>query len=853
MTTFSPASLVAAITQLFELNHYRVTGPVKLHGAEVDLMATPLGDPFGRNVYIEATVEHVDNDKYGKDVGKLAMIATLDPDAQKLIISSSGFSLPVKERAEKTRITTLTYDELFQRFEKFEPYLSAVTGSSKAANQLRSLVKIYEEPTFEDAIGTEQATPYLTEWKNRNDPEHRWIVVTGEYGTGKTALTQVLLYRWLLEYRQNPRLPIPFRIELRSFVRQFDARGLLHHFLDSNGLSHIPIDFAERLVRSGRAVLILDGYDEMAQYFNTRERRQCLEALASLSAEGAKGILTSRPNYFTQSEELQVFEILYSSLKSTHYLSASAASYLEQETQVDRLLTQFLNQYERSLRDLSPEQTTALITRILGDDKKGLDVVLGILARVFRQAAEGSRSLSGKPVIVSYLLEVVEQLKTAGYQNSDHEMLTEWQIYKVIVDQLMLRDLKRSSEVQPDTRRKFLQRLALYLSKREHEVINEEDFRDLVNTAFRREINRHSGEARLEAASRYFSDLRSSATLTRSSTSSGEGWRFSHNSLREYLIAEYMSSTLERGDIPAEIVPISDAMRVFIASMGREIIEKLLRSLVSAWPTKAVEGRAKGQILELLWDGLVSLLDDGKTDISRVIFQRLNTEVTSFTGVSLGNLTLSSPDRPSQLSAMSFQGIELSNTLLRCADLSTANFSNSTLDNIDFSDSLLKGADFSAATLFDVMLVGANIERADFRRISDESTCLIVAGERAGSPVRVDGKYALGYLKAKGALTGDVSDYYVLWHHPRFSIVYKVIENLTKQSLRQRRGLEQRGAAHADVPFARSFIDFLLNKKLLSVPKARKDLVEPTEAGRDVFQKFIDNQEVDVRLLSFFE
>ena len=77
MTQFTPDSLVAAVTQLFELNNYRVEGPIQVHGAEVDLVATPLGDPFGRKVYIEATVEHVDNTKYGKDVGKLAMIANL--------------------------------------------------------------------------------------------------------------------------------------------------------------------------------------------------------------------------------------------------------------------------------------------------------------------------------------------------------------------------------------------------------------------------------------------------------------------------------------------------------------------------------------------------------------------------------------------------------------------------------------------------------------------------------------------------------------------------------------------------------------------------------------------------------
>ena len=287
-TTFNSITLVSAVQQLFELNNYQVEGPIKINGAEIDLVVTPLGDPFGRRIYIEVTVEYVDNEKYGKDLTKLAMMATLDPQSQKIIISSSGFSLPVKERSRDTNILTLTYDELFQRFEKFDPYISRHTGDTDEAKFLKSLASVYEEPNFEDSWGREVATQYLTDWKNRSDAENRWIVITGEYGTGKTALTQILHYRWLNDYKKSPLLPIPFRIELRNFSRQFDAKGLLHHFLDSNGLSHVSIDFAEKLVRTGRIILLLDGYDEMAQYFNSRERRQCLEALASLSAEGAK-------------------------------------------------------------------------------------------------------------------------------------------------------------------------------------------------------------------------------------------------------------------------------------------------------------------------------------------------------------------------------------------------------------------------------------------------------------------------------------------------------------------------------------------------------------------------------------
>ena len=108
------------------------------------------------------------------------------------------------------------------------------------------------------------------------------------------------------------------------------------------------------------------------------------------------------------------------------------------------MLEQFIDRFERSLRDLSPEQTHKLIERVLIDDAEGRRVVTDLLNRIFRTTEDDKEiSLSGKPVIVSYLLEVVEGLKEAA-GNGQVDSLTEWQIYKLIIDQLMMRDFKRS-------------------------------------------------------------------------------------------------------------------------------------------------------------------------------------------------------------------------------------------------------------------------------------------------------------------------------------------------------------------------------------------------------------------------
>src|SRR6185437_573041 len=198
-----------------------------------------LTDPFAPSIYIECTIEHVDNNKYGKDVTKFILIKEKDPGAKCLCISSTGFSLPVIERARESRIDTLTYEELFARFQQFSPYVKAVLDSGDAADELKSLAARYEEPFFEDPIGKDPATDYLTTWRDSTDRANRWLIVVGEYGTGKTALTKMLLRRWAGDYRSNALKPIPIRLELRNFSRQFDARSLLHHFLDTNQLGHI--------------------------------------------------------------------------------------------------------------------------------------------------------------------------------------------------------------------------------------------------------------------------------------------------------------------------------------------------------------------------------------------------------------------------------------------------------------------------------------------------------------------------------------------------------------------------------------------------------------------------------------
>ena len=851
MTEFTESTLPRAIQTLFELNHYLVEGPIQVHGAEVDLVARPKADPFGAPIYIEATIEYVNNSKYGRDIGKLAMIAELEPGARKLIVSSQGFSAPVVERAKATRIETLTYGDLFKKFERFEPYITSYLGDTQEAAELRRISDIYEEPEFCDAHGQEQATKFLTGWKNSKSSAGHWLLITGEYGTGKTALTKVLQYRWLREYETKPELALPLRMELREFASQFNARGLLHHFLDQNNLSHVALDFVFTLIRSRRVILILDGYDEMAQYLHARERRACLEALAELSAGGAMGVITSRPNYFTEAEELQMFEALYKSLEFGQYeLRSEARELLDKERHVDQLLEQFIDRHERILKDLTPTQTQSLIERVLSEDQKGREIVLNLLNRIFRSSEEEDEiALSGKPVIVSYLLDVVEGLKDAA-EDDDSESITEWKVYKLIIDQLMIRDFKRSPEIAPHRRREFLQRIAFFLSKREHPVISEDDLRDVVAKEFRNEIRRLPKESQATYLEQLFADLRSSATLTRGGQSMQYGWRFSHNTLREYLVAEALVAGLEEDRIVTEAVTVSDAMKIFATSIDSDRRKRLLEHLTHVWQDASVLHR-RGQLLALLWDGMVRLYPRA-TNQREICLKSISGEPPQLSEVVLSQMQISSETEASSLENADFSGSSLSDVNFYGANLRAACFANATLESVGFQGASLQSAVFCNSLIVESDFSGSVVKDADFRGIEPDSISILLEFDKPPVKGLLDGFVALGYLRFHGAKTDELRPIYVLQHHPAFWVVDKILEKLAEQSLRQRRGLVQRGAAHQDVNLAKDFVKHLENTGLLVTPKGRKDLVKVTDRGRKVFSMYPEDLDFSDELMSFF-
>lgn len=135
------------------------------------------------------------------------------------------------------------------------------------------------------------------------------IVLTGDYGTGKSRCVREVYEVLRNSVREAGRIPLA--INLRDHWSSASALEILAGHLGNIGFSN-SIDNVIRLLNSGNLILLLDGFDEIgAQVHDTRIddrkslRKRALQGVRDLVIRGKTGILlTGRSHFFDSNEEM---------------------------------------------------------------------------------------------------------------------------------------------------------------------------------------------------------------------------------------------------------------------------------------------------------------------------------------------------------------------------------------------------------------------------------------------------------------------------------------------------------------------------------------------------------------------
>jgi len=642
-------------------------------------------------------------------------------------VSRNGYSPEAYGLALDAGIDIFSIGELRSRLVNFNEYIEAIENDTAKEIILREYQP--NRMHFEgNKKSIEKSMKFLDEWL---ETDSHWLTVLGDYGVGKSWTMKRYLYYRIEKYKENPGDSLlPFFIPLQSFTKSFDFQNLILRCFQNYGLGGVYYKSFEYLMLHGRILFLLDSFDEMAQHLNRNDIRANLNELLSGISKKSKTIMTSRPNYFEgRAERLLVVErdgnIEWHPLDEEKNLNLSSLS-MTLKQRLEKI--QFCR-----IQDLTNQQRIKLFSTVLGDHSEAYKKLISL----FKQF-QNLENISQKAVIARLLTTVATTLsgnketKTIeGYPllPEDINNLNEAKIFEIVLYNLLYRD-QGIGILSTGQRLIWLRQFALYLQRKEGSFFaNPNDIKSLVNKIFYQEIRKSDTPSQL--SENYYRTCRRHSGLTtegqfrdtsgmvdipidEDDVESNVG--FSHNSLREFLVAEAFADHLLTGRsyFHLEDVIVTDVVADFfhgLCEFKPELVE-LLRNKFRETHFSSI----KESFFKLIF-GLV----------------RKNTENLFL----LGN-------------PVSVEGIDFSDFDFSGLNLSNACFKDCIAFGTDFRKSDIRNAKFVDCILEQVTLDGAIISGCDFEKSEIVSIFVFDEYEKNTSAI-LTGNDALQWLYTKGS------------------------------------------------------------------------------------------------------
>ena len=561
-------------------------------------------------------------------------------------------------RAAGQRVRIVHFQD-YQRLMDFGPYLAAQNRWLEADASYPPSLYVPQRMRYQvgdDQQDSKDALDTLKIWLT--EPQGRFTLVLGEFGTGKT-----FLLRELARQLSAPESPVvPILIQLRNLEKGHSLDGLVAQHLAQAGLESINLRAFRYLLEEGRIALLFDGFDELALRVTYSRAAEHFRTLLEAAAGRAKVVVASRKQHFESDRQVR-----------------SALS-----EQVERLPSYRIAFLER----FDPVRIQWFLLNHLGDGAQArqrfqlLDQVKDLLG------------LSANPRMLSFIADLPEEdLRQAKDREGE---ITSASLYRLLLERWLIHEFER---VQPrgaapvlskQDRWEAVTRLAMTLWPRTEPLIPVDELTQEVAEAIETlsQLQLNPAQAAHQVGS--------GTLLVRD----GEGrFGFIHQSVLEWLVANQAARDLrQHGDAEAlSLREISPLMADFLIDLaGSELAVDWSRGVLSGMARDAAKKNA------LL---LLDRADETIEETIRLAGQDLR-------GRDLSGQDLSRAD----LERADLSAARLVNTRLRGAKLTSARLREADLRGADLRDVDLGGADLENARLLGADLRGANLRGAVLRR-----------------------------------------------------------------------------------------------------------------------------------------
>ncbi|WP_437730496.1 pentapeptide repeat-containing protein [Sorangium sp. So ce1335] len=507
-----------------------------------------------------------------------------------------------------------------------------------------------EEPDEKDAL--EELTAWL------GSPHGRFVVILGDFGTGKTFLLHELARR--LGTSGGPVVPV--LLEMRSLEKARSLDELVAQHLARSKMEAIRLQAFNFMLAEGRIALLFDGFDELALRVSYDRAAEHFDTLIQAAQGNAKVVVTSRSQHFLSDRQVRMALAERAALIQGHRLT--------------------------KLLPFSKEQIRLFLNKRLGSEAAGeerlrlLDDVKDLLG------------LSANPRMLSFISEIDSgELKAARERAGE---ITSAGLYRLLIERWLKNEFVRANPrgappgLSVDQLRKAATTLAMLLWQRTERTLNPSELPQRLLD----EVQALS-ERRMESGT-LAHQIGSGTLLVRDEDGN---FGFIHQSVLEWLVArEAATEVLKTGDSAAlGVREMSDLMIDFFGDLAGPAVSL-------GWADAALRGAAG----ETAKKNALRMQARLRGEIVGVELNVLRREGVELAGHDLRGKDLSGQD----LRGANLSGANLTDARLVEARLEGASLARATLVGADLTRAVLEGADLSGADLSGARLLGADLRGA---------------------------------------------------------------------------------------------------------------------------------------------